>query len=133
MSAAQQAAGEAMALGIFLQQERRLIGGIGMHNCNQDQKRAQIGYWITKECEGRGLMHRSAERFVDFLFRKVGLNKVEIHMLPYNTRSIALAERLGATVEGRIRQSYLTNGRLEDIIVTGILRKEWEASHPGKQ
>jgi ribosomal-protein-serine acetyltransferase len=129
MSLAQQAAGETMALGIFLQQERILIGGIGMHHWHQDQKRAQIGYWISKDYEGRGLMMRSAERFVDFLFRKIGLNKVEIHSLPHNIRSLSLAEKLGAKVEGRIRQCYLSHGKLEDIMILGILRHEWEAAH----
>lgn len=129
MSIAQQAAGEGMALGIYLQQERVLIGGIGMHNWQHDQKRAQIGYWIAKGYEGRGLMTRSAERFVDFLFRKIGLNKIEIHSLPHNERSLAIAFRLGAKIEGCIRQSYLTSGKLEDIVITGILRREWEAAH----
>ena len=117
--------GEGLALGIFLQKERRIIGTIGMHNWNQAQKRAQVGYWIAKEFEGRGLMHRSAERFIDFLFRKLGLNKVEMHIMPGNLRSMALAEKLGAVTEGRIRQSYLVGGRLEDIVVMGILRSEW--------
>lgn len=118
-----------MALGIFLQQERALIGGIGMHHWHQDQKRAQIGYWISKDYAGKGLMTRSAERFVDFLFRKAGLNKVEIHSLPHNAASLAIAHRLGAKMEGRIRQSYVNQGKLEDIVVLGVLRCEWEAMH----
>jgi ribosomal-protein-serine acetyltransferase len=129
MSIAQQAAGEGMALGIFLQQERALIGGIGLHHWHQDQKRAQIGYWISKDHAGKGLMTRCADRFVDFLFRKLGLNKVEIHSLPHNAPSLAIAHRLGAQMEGRIRQSYMSHGKLEDIVVLGILRTEWEAMH----
>ena len=129
MSIAQQTAGEGMALGIYLQQERRLVGGIGMHQYNRDQKRAQIGYWMASDYCGKGLMSRSAERFVDFLFRKLGLNKIEIHSLPENKRSLALAQRLGARQEGCIRQSYLRFGKLEDIIITGILRREWDELH----
>jgi ribosomal-protein-serine acetyltransferase len=128
---AQQAVGEAMALGIFLQQERQLIGGIGMHNWSHELKRAQVGYWISKEAEGRGFMHRSAVRFLDFLFRKVGLNKVEMHVVPHNKRSLELAVRLGAKTEGCIRQSLKIGGRLEDVLVMGILRSEWETLHAG--
>ena len=123
---AQQATGEALALGIFLQEGRQLIGGIGMHNWNHDLKRAQVGYWIVKGFEGKGLMYRSAHRFLDFLFRKLGMNKVEMHIVPLNKRSLVLAERLGAKTEGCIRQSLRVGGKLEDVIVTGILRKEWE-------
>lgn len=117
---------EGFALGIYLQENRTLIGGIGMHNYMPEQGRAQIGYWIAKGHEGRGLMLRSAQRFIDFLFQRLQLNKIEIHCLPQNTRSLELARRLGAIEEGRIRQSYLRNGQLEDIVVTGILRQEWE-------
>ena len=116
---------EGFALGIYLQESRRLIGGIGMHNYIPEQGRAQIGYWISKVYEGRGLMLRSAQRFIDFLFQRLQLNKIEIHCIPENLRSLELAHRLGAIEEGRIRQSYLRNGQLEDIVVTGILRKEW--------
>lgn len=127
----QQAVGEGMAMGIFLQQERKLVGGIGLHHWNQDLKRAQVGYWISKECEGKGLMYRSVERFIDFLFRKLGLNKVEMHVVPQNSRSLKLTERLGARVEGCIRQSVLLSGSPSDVIVTGILRSEWDVLHPG--
>ena len=125
----QQALGEALALGVFLQQSRQLIGGIGMQHWNQDVKRAQVGYWIAKPHEGRGLMQRSAERFLDFLFRKMGLNKIEMHIAAHNTRSLQLATRLGAQQEGVLRQSTRLAGKLEDVVVTGILRSEWEAMH----
>ena len=116
---------QALALGIFLNQ-RELIGGIGMHGWDHYLKRAQIGYWISKEHEGKGLMMRSATRFIDFLFTRLDLNKLEMHIIPYNKRSIALAERLGAKVEGVIRQSIKVNGMLEDVIITGILKNEWK-------
>jgi len=129
MSIGWQAQEQGMALGIFALPERKLIGCIGMHNWNAEQKRAQIGYWIGSDYEGKGLMFRSAVRFVDFLFQRLGLNKVEIHIVPSNTRSLELAKRLGARIEGRIRQCHLSNGKLEDIIITGILREEWMSLH----
>jgi ribosomal-protein-serine acetyltransferase len=127
MALAQMNSGEGLALGIYLQESRSLIGGIGMHNYLPEQGRAQIGYWIAKAFEGRGLMLRSAHRFVDFLFQKLHLNKIEIHCLPQNIRSLELAHRLGSIEEGRIRMSYLRNGQLEDIVINGILQSEWEA------
>ena len=66
-------------------------------------------------------------RFVDFLFNKVSLNKIEIRFIPHNTRSAKVAERLGCKVEGILRQSYLKDGKLEDLVVTGLLKSEWVA------
>jgi len=45
--------------------------------------------------------------------------------MPSNKRSAAIAARLGFKVEGIIRQSYYMNGRLDDLVITGLLRSEW--------
>lgn len=125
-SIAQQNAQEALALGIFHQQD--IIGGIGMHDWNQHLKKAAIGYWIAKSYEGKGIITRCCTRFLDFLFDKLQLNKAELHFVPQNERSAAVARRLGFTLEGIIRQSHERNGTLEDIAITGLLRTEWKQS-----
>jgi ribosomal-protein-serine acetyltransferase len=114
---------EALELGIVY--NRQIIGGIGMHDWNHMLKKAQIGYWIKQEYEGKGMMSRCVQRFIDFLFEKPGLNKIEIHFMPGNSRSAAMAQRLGFKIEGVIRQSYFMNGRLEDLVITGLLKSEW--------
>jgi ribosomal-protein-serine acetyltransferase len=114
---------EGLALGIFLGNE--IIGGLGMHQWDHLHKKAQLGYWIAKEHEGKGIIHTCATRFLDFLFEKLNLNKVEMQFVVANERSAAVAKRLGAKVEGILRESYLRNGRLEDLVVTGLLKKEW--------
>lgn len=114
---------EAMALGIIYQ--RRIIGGMGMHNWDHTLKKAQLGYWLSKEHEGKGIIQRCLAGFIDFLFNKAGLNKVEIHFMVNNLRSATVAEKMGFKVEGIIRQSYLLNGAYHDIVITGLLKKEW--------
>ena len=114
---------EGLALGIFY--KRTIIGGIGMHHWDQTIKKAQLGYWISKAYEGQGIINICMSRFIDFLFEKAGLNKLEIHFIAHNQRSARVAERLGFKVEGILRQSALKNGMLEDIVVTGLLKSEW--------
>jgi len=114
---------EAIALGIIY--NRKLIGSMGMHNWDHNLKKAQLGYWIAKEYEHKGIIHTCLKGFIDFLFEKAGLNKVEIHFMVSNKRSAAVAERLNFKVEGIIRQNYLLHGAFHDIVVTGLLRSEW--------
>ena len=116
---------EGLVLGIF--KDRKIIGEIGLHHWDHSLKQGQIGYWISKEYEGKGILHQCLVRFVDFLFNKVSLNKIEIRFIPHNTRSAKVAERLGCKVEGILRQSYLKDGKLEDLVVTGLLKSEWVA------
>jgi len=115
---------EALALGIFY--NGKIIGGVGMDKWDQHTKRAQIGYWISKEYEGKGIMNSSLQKFISFLFEKTGLNKIEVHFEPTNKRSANVAARLGCKVEGIIRQSIMRNGMPEDVVVTGLLKSEWK-------
>jgi len=114
---------EALALGIFY--DGVIIGGIGMHDWHQSTKRAQAGYWISKEYERKGIVTKCMDCFISFLFEKIGLNKIELHFVPANKRSAKVAERLGFKIEGIIRQSVIHNGMPEDMIVTGLLKGEW--------
>ncbi len=117
---------EALPLGIF--NNGNIIGSTGMHNWCRDTNRAQIGYWIDREHEGKGIVTRSLTALINYLFGNVGLNKVEIHFIKTNVRSARLAARLGFQTEGIIRNSVLNNGMAEDLIITGMLRNEWQAA-----
>ncbi|GAA4466827.1 GNAT family protein [Nemorincola caseinilytica] len=114
---------EALPLGIFY--NGAIIGGTGMYNWQHDIKRAQVGYWIGREHEGRGIVTRSLAALLDHLFTRAGLNKVEIHYIPTNKRSGRVAERLGFRIEGIIRKGVMNNGAPEDLVVTGLLKHEW--------
>ncbi len=129
-SLAQQHNQEAIALGIIY--NRKLIGSMGMHNWDHNLKKAHLGYWIAKEYENKGIVHTCLKSFIDFLFEKTGLNKVEIHFMVSNKRSAAVAEKLKFKVEGIIRQNYLLHGAYHDVVVTGLLRTEWPGLPPNQ-
>jgi ribosomal-protein-serine acetyltransferase len=120
---------EALALGIFC--NGAVIGGIGMHHWDLVTKRAQIGYWLSKDQEGKGIVNKCLVQFITFLFDNIGLNKIEIHCVPTNIRSSKVAARLGFKTEGVIRQSVLRNGLPEDILIMGLLKSEWKTGAKG--
>lgn len=115
---------EALALGIFY--NGNIIGSVGMHNKDHATNRADLGYWIDAEYEGKGIVTRAVKALIGYLFTKVGLNKIEIRYITANKRSATVAERLGFRIEGIIRKSFMSNGNAEDLVVTGLLRQEWK-------
>ena len=119
---------EQEALDLAIVHNNKIIGGIGVHHWEQDTKRAQIGYWISAAYEGKGLMNKSLSGFVNFLFDKIALNKIEIHFVRANERSAKIAARLGFKIEGIIRQSTMRNGMPEDVVVAGLLKNERPSS-----
>ena len=111
-----------IAFGIFM--DDILIGGIGMHHWNHTLRRAEVGYWIDKKQEGKGIMFEIAQSFILFLFEQVNLNKIELQFKKENQRSAQLAKRLGFTIEGVLRDSLLMHGAFHDVVIAGLLRRE---------
>ncbi|MGW6384808.1 GNAT family N-acetyltransferase [Peribacillus butanolivorans] len=50
-------------------------------------------------------MTKAFKTFIDYGFRELGLNRIEVNIAVENKRSRALAERQGFIEEGRLRQA----------------------------
>jgi RimJ/RimL family protein N-acetyltransferase len=61
------------------------------------------------------------------VFEERGLHRAEWRCRADNARSSAVAERLGMTLEGVLREAWLANGVFHDKQVWSILADEWTA------
>jgi len=117
------ARGEGIYLGIFFQQQ--VIGSASLRHHDARLARAEVGYWIAPEWEGKGVLTRCVARLLDFGFDTMRLQKVDLCYAAANTRSAAVATRLGFVQEGRIRRAHWRQAGADDLIWTGLLREEW--------
>ena len=106
--------------------DEKPVGTIGFHNLNTANGSAEIGYWIDKEHEGRGIITRCSGALIDYLFDVRKLNRIQINCNVDNTRSRKVPERLGFKLEGIHRQVEYVNGRFGDWAVYPLLRDEWK-------
>jgi len=113
------AAKSSLGFGIFRGQH--FIGSIGFVQFDWAARKTEIGYWIDKLEEGKGIVTRSCERLIRYAFEDLNLNRIEIRCSTENVRSAAIPERLGFRKEGLLRQVELRNGRLHDFNVYGLL------------
>jgi ribosomal-protein-serine acetyltransferase len=110
--------------GIFY--DEKIVGVIGFVNFSRQNRRIEIGYWIDKDCEGRGFIGKSCKALINYVFDELEINRVEIHCSTENTRSWAIPERLGFTLEGVLRQSEWRHTRFYDMAIYGLLKDEWK-------
>ena len=103
-----------------------LIGGIGLRLDTMPNS-GEIGYWIGGEHEGRGIVTRACARFFDFAFDELGLHRIELQAAVGNTRSRAVAERLGMRQEGIARDGCRVADGYLDLVSYGVLEDEWRA------
>ena len=82
-----------------------------------------------RENWGKGYGREAMELILKFAFHELNLYRVQLTVFEYNERAIALYEKLGFVREGVFREHLKRDGRRFDMILYGLLRREWEAGH----
>lgn len=93
--------------------------------------KTEIGYWIDREEQGKGIVSAATVKLIAFAFDTIGINRIEIRCAADNRRSAAIPRRLGFQQEGCLRQSEFRNGRLRDFLVFGLIKSEWNGTPKG--
>ncbi|WP_107951014.1 GNAT family N-acetyltransferase [Lysinibacillus parviboronicapiens] len=104
-----------------------IVGIAGFNAINPSNKTATVGYWLSKDAQGHGIMTKTVKALMHYAFEELQLNKVEIRAAVGNVKSRAIPERLNFTIEGTIRDAEWLYDRYVDHVVYGMLAKEWQA------
>lgn len=106
--------------------EGDIVGRIGLHDINLQHMNASLGYWITRNATGKGIVTRCCSLLIDHAFNVLGLQRIEIRAAALNDKSRAIPVKLHFTFEGLLRQAELVNGVFHDLCVYSILKDEWK-------
>lgn len=117
------AQGTSLTCAIILQ--GKLVGNISFNSINQSLEKVEIGYWLSSQHQGKGIMRRAVTKFIELAFTHYGMTKVEISAAEENQRSRHVCECLGFKLEGVIRQAERVNGHLLNHAVYGLHKSEW--------
>ena len=118
-------AGNEDEIGLNIVFNGEIVGGIGFHAINRQDKSAEMGYWLAKSATGNGLVTRSVEKLLEYGFDEMVLNRIVIKCVPENTKSRAIPERLGFVREGVEREAGWLHTRFVDHVVYSMLAREW--------
>lgn len=102
-----------------------LIGTVALSGLSWSMGYAEISYWLAEAFHGRGLGSRAVAMLLDLVFAESELERLSALISRENLASKRLIERLGFTLEGCLREHYLIQGRRVDVLVYGLLRREW--------
>ena len=109
------------------QEDDTLIGSCGYVHWNRESRRAEIGYELHPDWQGRGLMREALSAALAFGFTQMDLNRVEALVVPENEPSLCLLRRLGFAEEGLLRDYGFWKGRFHDLRLFSLLQKDWNA------
>ena len=104
----------------------RFAGTIGLNTINWQDRKADLGYWLDAELQGRGIITRSCRAIVGHAFGDLRLNRIEIYCGVGNARSRAVPLRLGFREEGLLRQAEWLHDHYVDLVLYALNADEWK-------
>ena len=104
---------------------KSILGFIDLKNINWDIPKTEIGYFIHKEYEGRGITSKALKMMIGFCFGKLKMSKLFLRTTKNNVGSQKVAVKNGFQKEGFIRRDYKTaSGEIVDLLYYGLINKE---------
>jgi ribosomal-protein-alanine N-acetyltransferase len=87
---------------------------------------AYVGYWIDEKHAGNGYMPEALVVLTQFAFDELHLHRIQISIIPRNSASRRVVEKLGIRDEGIAARYLEINGVWEDHVRYAITSEEWE-------
>ena len=111
--------------GIVVKGKDTIIGSVDFNHLHEDDV-LEIGYTLHPDYWGRGYVPEAARALIDLGFKELNLHKIELSCFDHNPQSQRVAEKLGFTLEARIRDRKDVQGNRCDSLIYGLLKSEWE-------
>lgn len=117
-------AGSQFAFGIFV--DGAFAGEVNLNNVVRGAfQSATIGYWIDKSRAGHSYMSEAVLTLAQYAFESLNLHRLEICIIPRNTNSRRVVEKINLRNEGIAERFLEINGVWEDHVRYGITIEEW--------
>lgn len=117
-----------VSLGIVRKKDGKLIGTIGVHSINWQQRTATTGTLIgEKDCWGKGYGTEAKMLLLDFAFNALDLYALFSRVNSTNLRSLAYAKKSGYEEVGRLPGWIrLQNGERCDEVQLVVTQEKWK-------
>ena len=121
----ERAAGHYVCFGIVPEGYDQAVGLFQVRQLNASFQTAEWGFAMGPNFWGTGVFIESARAVVAFTFATIGAERLEARSCVQNGRGNGALQKLGATREGVLRQSFLRNGEYHDQVLWAIVGADW--------
>jgi len=104
---------------------KNIVGDLGIHFIDSENKQAEIGCTLNKDFQNKGYATESVKRLIDYLFNELNKHRIIASIDPDNKNSIRLVERIGFRKEAHFVESLLINGKWVDDLIYALIEKDW--------
>lgn len=108
---------------ITLKDNQKLIGIIGLYKIKPEHFRAEIGYMLLPEHQGKGIIVEAIKETLNYGFEIMKLHSIEAIIDPDNYASERVLQKSGFVKEAHLKENEYYEGRFLDTVIYSILNK----------
>lgn len=117
--------GTSYTLGLFI--ENLFVGEVNLNNVVRGaMQTGTVGYWIDRKHAGHGYVAEGVAAISCFAFDELKLHRIEVCIIPRNSNSRKVMEKLKFRQEGLAEKFLEINGVWEDHLRYGFTIEEWQ-------
>ena len=113
--------GASFAYDIFY--DENFVGSIDIHHISEENHNCELGYWLSKDYTGRGIITQAAAKITEYAFNELDMHRVAILAATKNEASCKVAERLDFRHEGTLREELLLDENYHDVEVYATIKQ----------
>ena len=118
---------EEYAFGVWDEKTAKIIAFIRIFNIDWNIPMAEVGYFIDKEFNKKGIMTEVLTAIIHFSFQQLKLEKIKLRTAMDNYASQRLARKCGFRREGDVRSEFKKpSGEIIDLMIFGFTKQEYE-------
>ncbi|MBI9034579.1 MAG: GNAT family N-acetyltransferase [Bacteroidales bacterium] len=110
---------------IIEKDSHEFIGYFGYWRIEAESCRAEIGYALKPEFQGKGYMRETLKTMIAFGFNEMTLHSIEANINPANVASQRLLENASFKKEAHFRENWFFNGKFIDSAIYGLLESDF--------
>ena len=109
--------------GIRLKNDPKIIGIIGHYRIKPEHYRAEVGYMLLPEYNGKGIISEALKKVVEYGFKEMQLHSIEAILAPENGASEKVLLKNGFVKEAHLIENEYYEGHFLDTLIYSILNK----------
>lgn len=117
----------AIVFTIVEKKQKKPVGYCGLYLIDWIARRAQLNILIgEKKFWSRGIGSEACHLLVNYAFRKLNLNSVQLGVNTENSQARKAYEKVGFILEGNRREFLFCNGKYYDMACYSILKSDYD-------
>ena len=101
-------------------ESHRVIGTCSYVSADEYFKSVEIGYSVLSDCWNKGYGTEIAWGLTGYAFDRLDVQRVYARVLPENTASLRVLEKIGFEFEGTLKKDYYFDGKVSDVCILAL-------------